>query len=281
MNVRKIYPRIVATLLCLTALAGLGLSIAGIVLVQKARPVVLDWSTQQIALLRDTLATLDDTLSAAEQTLGSASNSLTEVQRALSTSANALGDSQPMLDEFQTLLDDSVPKTVEDTQQALYAAQKDAATIEATIAALSAIPFMPGDPYQPEQSLSESLGKVAYTLGNIPDSTAKISDDLDIAKSNLALMQVDLMSTSLQLDDIEQSLAEARNIIPQYRDLLTRTRRRIETLEMRLPATLKAAATALTVFFVWLALTQIGLLLQGLDWWQRGAASAAPPPPAA
>ncbi len=266
----RFLPRLTAVILVLTALGGIALSAAGILIVQKARPLALAWGQQSITAGRETLQTLDDTLTVAQDSLAVASAGLTEVNRALSTSAETLSDAQPTLDEFKTLLDENIPQTVEDTQNALYAAQQDAILIERSLALLTAIPLLPGEPYDPEQSLSESLGEVAYALGNIPDSTEQISGDLDVTKSNLALLQVSLMSISLQLDDVQHNLGDAAQLLPRYRTLINRLDARLGALEKRLPAWIDFAATALTVLLVWMGLTQIGLLLQGLDWWRRG-----------
>ena len=272
-NMNRYIPRLIAVILVLTALGGIALSAAGIFVVQKARPLALAWGNQGLAAARETLQTLNDTITLTQDGLAVVSANLTEVNRALSTSADALADAQPTLDEFKTLLDESIPETVDDTQTALYAAQKDAALIEQSLALLTAIPFMPGEAYQPDQPLSESLGQIAYTLGDIPESTQKISADLDVTKANLALLQVSLMSISLQLDDAQTTLGDAAQLLPRYRDLISRLDARLSDLEKRLPAWISFAATALTVIFVWAGLTQIGLLLQGLDWWQRGNGS--------
>ncbi len=271
MKLSPLASRIIAVLLILAALSGMALSIGGLVGVQKARPRLQAWGVRQIALTGDALQSLDEALSLAENALAAASASITELNRALATGADTLKDAQPTLDEFKTLLDESIPETVQDTQAALYAAQADARLIEDTLQALTAIPFMPGEPYQPQKSMSESLGQIAYTLGGISDSTARISSDLDITKSNLALVQVNLISISLQLDDIQKTLGDIRQALPRYRALLDRTRERVRYVSDALGTWLRLAAAALDALFVWLFLTQGGLLLQGLDWWRRGA----------
>jgi len=279
MKLPPVISRLIAGLLILAAISGMALSVAGLIGVQRARPRLQAWGTRQIAQADTALQSLDEALSLAENALATASASITEVNRALAASADTLKDAQPTLDEFKTLLDKSIPETVQDTQTALYAAQSDALLIESTLQALTAIPFVPGEPYQPEQSLSESLGQIAYTLGNIPDSTARISSDLDVTKSNLALMQVSLISLSLQLDDIQSSLADVRQAVPRYRALLSQMQERVQHLAENLDHWLRLAAATLNALFVWLFLTQGGLLLQGLDWWQRGVSPAGPSGP--
>ena len=262
--------RTIAVLLILTALTGIGLSVSGIVIARQVRPLATAWGTKQMDTAQNTLSALDETLSILEDTLHTADTSLQSVNETLKVSAQTLGDTQPILSETQTLLDEQIPHTITETQAALYTAQQGVGLIEQTLRVITLIPFMPGEPYQPQTSLSDSLGQIAWTLGQIPQSTADLSDGVQISKANLATLQINLLSISLQLDDIQENLQGVLDALPQYHQTIAAQQAQITRLSQQLPQWVNLLSAALTVFLVWLGLTQVGLLLQGVDWWKRG-----------
>ncbi len=271
--------RSMAVLLILTALTGIGLSVSSIVIVHQARPLATAWGMKQMDTAQNTLSLLDEVLSILEDTLHTADTSLQSVNETLKVSAQTLGDTQPILSETQTLLDEQIPRTITETQAALYTAQQGVGIIEQTLRVITLIPFMPGEPYQPQTSLSDSLGQIAWTLGQIPQSTANLSDGIQISKASLATLQINLLSISLQLDDIQENLQGVLDTLPQYHQTIAAQQAQITWLSQQFPKWINWLSAVLTVFLVWLGLTQVGLLLQGVDWWQRGNGKAEENPP--
>ncbi len=270
--------RSIAMLLILTALTGVGLSVSGIVIARQVRPLATVWGTKQMDTAQETLSSLNEALSILEDTLCTADTSLQSVNETLKVSAQTLGDTQPILKETQTLLDEQIPHTITETQAALYTAQQGVSLIEQTLRVITLIPFIPGEPYQPQISLSDSLGQIALALGQIPQSTADLSNGIQISKANLATLQINLLSISLQLDDIQENLQGVLDTLPQYHQTIAAQQAQITSLRQQFPRWIALLANALTVFLVWLGLTQVGLLLQGVDWWQRGNGEAAKNP---
>ncbi|GAB4531887.1 MAG: hypothetical protein Fur0018_20160 [Anaerolineales bacterium] len=269
-------PRSIAILLCLTALTGIGLSVSGLIVVHKIGPLALAWGTEQIHTAQSTFTSLDDALVMLDSSLQTAAASLQSTNDTLRTSAQTLGDTQPMLSEIQTLLDENIPRAITETQTALYTAQQGVAVIEQTLRLITLIPFMPGEPYQPQTSLSDSLGQIAATLGEIPQNTASLSGSVQISKANLAVLEINLLTLSLQMDDIQKNLQSVQEAVPQYRRAIAAQQTQLGKIGEQLPGLLKIIAGALNAFLVWLFLTQFALLLQGMDWWRRGT----PPPDA-
>lgn len=271
--------RSIAVLLILTALTGIGLSVSGIVIARQVRPLAAAWGTKQMDTAQNTLSSLDEALSILEDTLHTADTSLQSVNETLKVSAQTLGDTQPILNETQTLLDKQIPHTITETQAALYTAQQGMGLIEQTLRIITLIPLMPGEPYQPQTSLSDSLGQIAWNLGQIPQSTAALSDGVQISKANLATLQINLLSISLQLDDIQENLQGVLDTLPQYHQTIAAQQAQITSLRQQFPRWINLLTGALTAFLVWLGLTQVGLLLQGVDWWQRGNGEIEENPP--
>jgi hypothetical protein len=54
-------------------------------------------------------------------------------------------------------------------------------------------------------------------------------------------------------------------VLVQYQGVLGSLQARVNSIKASLPGVITATAWALTILFVWLGITQIGLLTQGLE----------------
>jgi hypothetical protein len=69
--------------------------------------------------------------------------------------------------------------------------------------------------------------------------------------------------------EIESSVSEFSDVLDQYLDLLDDLVLQLENLEMNFPTYWNWLATGITIFLVWMAIAQLGLLTQGLELLRR------------
>jgi DNA repair ATPase RecN len=157
---------------------------------------------------------------------------------------------------------DDLPNTITATQSSLAAAQESAEVIDSVLNALS---FLPGIDYNPEVPLHVALGKVSESLNDLPGTFTEMQASLKDAGRNMEVIQADLPVVAEQIGQIEASMTGYKAIIKSYQDSLAELQKRLAKSEANLPALLTFLALALTIFFLWMAVAQLGLFMQGRE----------------
>jgi methyl-accepting chemotaxis protein len=257
--------RLIAYTLMLSAISGLLICILGIYTIWHFKVPITRALNANLDLLGTTLASTQEGLNLAEQSFNTASTSIETLQSTVDTLARTINDTSPLLDELTGLLSNDLPNTIQSTQTSLLAAQSSAKIIDDVLKVLTAIPFFPGEKYNPPVPLNVALGKVSDSLDTLPSSFVTMQTSLKKTSDNLTIIKADIAVIAANIGQVRDSLEASRQVISQYQSVIQELQTKLEHLNSQLSWWIDLAAWFGTIFFAWLASTQVGLFLQGKE----------------
>jgi len=264
---KTILTRIIGIVLMLSALIGLTISLSGIFAVWKYKPALEKTLLAQTSLLITTLGTTTEALSIANESLITTSTSMDTLQNVLSAFSKSITDSKPMFEELSTMLSVEIPNTIFSTQDSLENSQDSAKIIDDLLRIITAIPFFPGDPYNPKVPLNIALGQVSDSLEPLPQSLSTMQNSLVDLDDNLEIVDVELELVNLEIDQIKIQLADSQDLIAEQVTRNQNLLAQLKNIEEQIPPGVTVFAWVATIILIWIATTQIGLFLQGSELW--------------
>lgn len=263
----SIFRRFIGLILVLTALAGILISLGGIYFVWQTRDVLSQRVIAGVEPLRQSLTTTSQGLDVADRALINAQGNIDTVVGMTSTIAETISTTTPALDATAELLGTELPASITAAQNGLESAQIGARAIDDTLGFITGlnIPFVDMDEYEPDEPLEESLAGIASSLGSLPGSFEVMEDSLNAATVGLTNVEADIYSLAGGIEDINGSLDETRGVLGQYQTVITDLNSSIDGVETDLPRLFNQISWGITILLAWLAITQLGLLAQGLE----------------
>ncbi len=281
MNVMR---RILGVLVMIAGILGLVLSLAGLVIVWVAKPTVAVYANTTIDTLNESVITSQSVMEITGQALGATIDSVDALSTMLSTTAATVEDTKPVLDEIDIITAVTLPSTLEATTDSLYTAQEAAQVLESTIQSLDAFRFLlsaaplvgdfveqPGESYNPEKPLADSLGELASNLEGLPDTFVEMSVNLSAIDDNLETIQGNLITMSDSVGLISSSLSEYERMIIQSKSSMDDLTSILTDIQNNLPTILNGVVIVLSLFFIWLLAAQVVILSQGWELYQGTA----------
>jgi hypothetical protein len=256
--------RFLGFLMLLTAAGGLIFTVYIGSQVWRMRPAVTEMLDSNIALLKDMVITSSDLLVLVDSTLQTASDELDILLESILSMSNIMQDAGPLIDSLQTLTGENLPATLAATQTSLDTAQQSADIIDNFLRLVSRIPFFPGDPYNPEVPLSESLSRISNSLDSITPAMVEIQTNLASSKESIAEIDTQLASISDSAVKLQKNLSDAQITIQRYHEQMEEVQSRLTQAQLAVPKWVDRVAWTITLLLVWLGLAQAGLLVQGI-----------------
>ncbi|HEX6303501.1 MAG TPA: hypothetical protein VFZ76_04870 [Anaerolineales bacterium] len=260
----SIFSRLLGGLLVIAAIFGLIFSGWALVRVWTIKSQVTAEILSTIELTQTTLEATAEGLFLAEQSLTQAKVDVISLKNTLEATGRAIRATNPILSSLSSLMANDLPDAIEATQMSLETAQSSARLIESFLRTLSSIPFLPIEPYNPQVPLQESLGEVSASLEGIPESLLDMEDNLGKSQGNLILIQAEFNIMARHVQQINESLTNAETIVVEYQEVVSELQDRTSNLENVIPQRINNLVWWLTVILIWLAITQLGMLLQGI-----------------
>lgn len=260
----SIFSRLLGVLLVIAAIFGLIFSGWALVRVWTIKSQVTAEILSTIELTQTTLEATAEGLFLAEQSLTQAKVDVISLKNTLEATGRAIRATNPILSSLSSLMANDLPDAIEATQMSLETAQSSARLIESFLRTLSSIPFLPIEPYNPQVPLQESLGEVSASLEGIPESLLDMEDNLGKSQGNLILIQAEFNIMARHVQQINESLTNAETIVVEYQEVVSELQDRTSNLENVIPQRINNLVWWLTVILIWLAITQLGMLLQGI-----------------
>ena len=268
---RNSLSRITGSLLVFAAIIGLIFSLLGLILIWTYKPVVTESIQGSLDLIHNSLSTTAKGMELTQQSLQSLEGSVQSVESTMRTASQTIEDTLPMMDTMVTLLDEELPSSVSAVQTSLNSAYETAKVIDSVLVALT---FLNRDMYNPDVPLHTSLANISESLNSLPDSFASMAMSIEDTHHNMQVIQVDVVLMQDAIRQIETSISQYDLVIADYRQSLDLVRLEIGRLNARLSATTTWIALGLTVFLLWMAIAQLGLLTQGLELIRRSQMQA-------
>lgn len=261
----SVFNRIIGITLIVAAATGMFISLYALTGMWRIKKPVEATILKNLETAATTLEATDDGLSIANQFLDSTSASIMAFETTVETLAKSIDDTGPFLDSLSTLMADDLPNAITSAQTSLLAAQSSARIIDSVLRSVTSIPFFPGDPYNPPVPLHVALAQVSDSLEGLPDSLSAMEGSLDTTNDNLGTIKVEVERMAKDISQIKDSLTEAKKVVTQYQTVGSDLQSSVKLMRARLPRWINSLAGTFSIVLLWLAITQVGLLVQGLE----------------
>ena len=258
-----LFKRAIGVILLTLAFIGIGMCIVGAFFVIRAKLVLIDRSVSALSLVLKTIDVTEEGLVSASQATDSAIESVNNLEGSIKTTSSTLNNSIHFLDTAAILSGKTFPDTITATREALDSAAKSAKLVDDTLSFIATIPLV-GKQYNPEKPMSQALTEVSISLSNLPDTFKGVEDDFIEIKQNMNEMQTQLTQAQTQMEKIRGSLDTAKKVISKYQDMLKELKPYFLDMKELLPKWLNGLVVGMLVFFGWFALSQLGLIVQGV-----------------
>lgn len=277
--------KILGVLVMIAGILGLVLSIAGLIAVWTFKPAVTSGLVATVDTLNTSLTTSQQAMVVTGQALEGTINSVAALQTMLTATAKSVESTTPVMDQMTTFLGEKLPGTIGSAQQSLIAAQTGAEMLDSAIRSfdsfkslLSGIPFIggmipssPSTVYNPEKTLSESLGEVATQLDGLPEMFQQISSDLGKSGENMLTIQTSLDTMATNVGTITTSLEQYQSMIANSQSSMQNMQAMLSGIQANLGTILTGLAAVMTLFLLWLLAAQVVILSQGWELYQGTA----------
>ena len=258
--------------LAVVSIASLVFSLYCLVQVWRLQQTLTDQLQSGLELTGAVLETTDQGLVIVEGALTNASTNITGLETSATAAAQSIHDTTLMVDSFSTLFGEDLPQVITNTRTALDNAQVGANTIDGVLFALSNVPLI-GIDYQPTTSLGASLNDVSVSLSAIPASLSGIQESLDNTNASLLTLETQVIEVSQNMALISENIDQAQTVVDQYQVQVAAARGMVSAGQEALPQTMRTAAWVLTFIIIWLAISQAGMLFQGIGMLMTKASS--------
>jgi methyl-accepting chemotaxis protein len=258
------FRRIIGIILMTAAIFSLLVSLFLLVQTWRLRQPLSDRLVDNLDLLYATIVTTEDSLSLVETTLANLLSTTETLQGTTVSVAQSIHDTGLLTDSFATIVGDDFPTTIENTQTAISSAQSSAVVIDNLLYGLASIPLI-GIDYDPPLPLNLALGQVGDSLSSLPAALEEIQGDLQSAHTNLLQVEENVIQINQHIDTIIDNLSQAQDVIDEYQIEIRQLKIRLEKSRNAAADWALSAAWLLTLLIVWLSISQLGLLMQGLD----------------
>ena len=252
--------KIIAGILIAISSFLLGLSIAGVVLIQTYKEPLARFSTTR-------LQTIDTELGLAQTTLQSAALELERTLRTVEAAEISLEtlkadfiQAKAFFGSVNGTLDKQLLPGLKVSREKIDQAKNSLLELQASLAKVNALPFanlnLPSDKLL--NDLIISADSMDTLITQVESVTKKASGFLEDASY---LMEGDLSETK---DNLQNFLT----VVQEYDQKFSVWREQLAALTESLPGWIQTTAISLTIFLLWLGLSQISMIRHGLLLWQ-------------
>lgn len=257
--------KILGVTLIFTAVIGILFSLVALVGLWSMLPTFTQNVQANVRLIGDALQTTSDGLAIAEHSLETSISSITTLETTVEATARSIKETTPMVDSLVALAGEDLPETVSTAQVSLVAARESAEIIDGVLSFLAGLPLVPDTLYNPPVPLHIALDQVSQSLENVPPALETMESSLLAAGVNMETIEADFTLIAADIREINTSMVEAQGVVDDYHVLVNDLLARVDRAEANMPGWINAAALVLTFLLVWAAISQVGLLMQGLS----------------
>lgn len=245
---------------------GILLALSSILLAFSVIGIAVIWiyNEQLTRESADILVEIDRELALAQATLQSSQKELERALRIVNSTEKALeklteqsGDAENIFDSIQGTLDNDLIPDLKSTRGRIDAARATLENLQSVLGGISSfVPFV--DLNAPDKILADLV-------------VSATSLDSDIAEIEVIAQQASTFVSDTSyllggdLTETKDSLQNFLSSIQDYEKKVTRWREQVTDLTDGAPRWIDRASIALTIFLLWFALSQFGLILHGLS----------------
>jgi prefoldin subunit 5 len=259
LNLRKF----TGALFVFSALAGMLLSILGLVGVWRSASGLERALVENLVLLDETLTATNEGLTLLDSTLYTTATDIASLQSMVDSVAKAIRDTEPVFETLTALTAQDLPSSIKAAQTALVSAQASAKLIDNVLGALTSVPFLPVSQYKPDVPLNIALQDVSRSLDNLPPSLSTIEAGLRDGRTSLREVNVELGKISATIQSISGDLDELRSVVARYQVVIVTLQARIDGAQKNAPGWVASGAGLVGLVLGWVFFSQLAVLLHG------------------
>lgn len=155
---------------------------------------------------------------------------------------------------ISTTLDTTADGLTVMNQSLQSAADTIAATEEATLAIAQTV-----------HDIDSIVSGFMEIISFIPGLKTVEDSDISSASENLSSAELEMLSVATNISAISTNLGDAQDVIDAYQDTVTTSQERLQSIQENGPKWITAMTVMLTLIFIWLAIAQVGLIVQGIE----------------
>jgi methyl-accepting chemotaxis protein len=261
---KRLFYRIAAVLMMVSALLGWVISVGGIVLTWRVEPQVSSGLVTTARALDDTLAATEGLLRVADVSLAQTEKTLVLVEATVDTMATTLEATSQVTSAVADVMGDTLGDMVKGTRAALNTMTKTARLIDDTLSFVAAVPIV-GRKYEPDVPLSDSVRDVSDSMDDLPTALGQMSVDMQTTSGSLVQLSKDTRDLASTLTDIKTNLVETRSVVESYQTTVADLRDMTANAIINLPNWVKVAGWSITLLLVWVFLAQVAIFLYGWE----------------
>jgi ABC-type transporter Mla subunit MlaD len=246
-------------------LSSLGVLFSVFILIQVWRfQQPLDNQLQtQLDQFSGTLHTTDDALVIIDNLVKNVYTSTIYLDDTTTALSQTLANTNQFIDSASVFIGDNLISTITNTQAALNSAQASAKVIDNILTTLSRIPLI-GVDYNPELPLNVALGDVSSSLDPLPEVLINFQMSLKTTYSDLNGFVGQINALDQNITSIIQAMEQAKVTISDYHTQLSSLITLVDDAKENLHTWLNRMTWILTAIILWLFITQLTILFQGL-----------------
>ena len=233
------------------------LSLIGVMMVWKYKQPLTDEITTRLVDVDAELAQAQSALQNVQGELERALRFVDSAEEALEGFSEQAAFAKEFLDTVTEVLDETIKPSLTTSREKIDEAQQTMDDLRASIQALNRIPFV--NIKVPDDGILNSFVAIMDSLEGEIVRVDEISDQASTFMSDSSyLMGGDLSETRDNIQDMQI-------VIDEYEGKIGTWRGQVATLKSESPGWIQRTAVILTVFLLWFALSQFGLILHGLS----------------
>lgn len=256
--------RITGIVLIIIATLSLFASLFGVIQIWTIRQPLADAAVVGIDLFAETLNTTSDAMRVVSDSLQSASDTVTTLQRTTLSVAETMSTTRTTVGSFANLMGKDLPTSIDAARTALKSAQSSAVVVDNVLTTLSRVPFI-NIQYNPDVPLDVALGNVAKSLDNLPPMFSTTERDLNATVDSLAQVVTSLNELPKTTQQMQRNITDAQKVVARYQSEVDGLQKLIKAIKASLAQALMAVELALAFLVFWLGVTQVQVLLKGLE----------------
>jgi methyl-accepting chemotaxis protein len=264
--------------LLVAAVIGILVSLAGLIVIIRVQKQATVSLTGMLELLDSTLTTTENGFEVADNAFADAIDALESLQMTVDSVEVVMGKTLPTLDSISELIGTKLPSTIRSTRGALNVAQTAAKNVDNFLTTLSSIPIIGTVIYNPETPLNQTISKVSDSLKDTPEMLKSSQENIDQMSVSLGDIQTEMKGISGNVRSITSSVEEARAVLQDYQESVKSIHNEVNRIQEKLPTWMRLLTAGFTLIFIWLALAQVAIAMQGLELLARGKPAPEKPP---
>lgn len=256
--------------LLVAAVIGILVSLAGLIVIIRVQKQATVSLTSMLELLDSTLTTTENGFEVADNAFADSIDALESLQTTVDSVEVVMGKTLPTLDSISELIGTKLPSTIRSTRGALNVAQTAAKNVDNFLTTLSSIPIIGTVIYNPETPLNQTISKVSDSLKDTPEMLKSSQENIDQMSVSLGDIQTEMKGISGNVRSITSSVEEARAVLQDYQESVKSIHNEVNRIQEKLPTWMRLLTAGFTLIFIWLALAQVAIAMQGLELLARG-----------